>query len=209
MVVIKKTKASMTKNSAAGIIQMAVRKRQFKKKNAAARTIQKVAKKRYPINAITLNPITNSWYVKWFKDPNHKHFSVYSLNTFNRINLHPETRAPKRSRNILLVRVPGKTRTSRPNIMTSPPASASSSYSSNSNNSTNNGRGLGIGRNGFVRFNNNQIVNGISSYHNVHELIQYQPDRLENMMTTWGVRRRDRARRNRIMTMLQRTPLRI
>ena len=107
----------------------------MKKQNKAGLKIKRAIIKAYPVNQVMKEVIKNSWYVKWFKDPNHKHFGVYSVPTFKQLKNHPETRAIKNPRNIMLVRIPGRPKTPRPNIKTSPNRN-SNSNNSNSNSST-------------------------------------------------------------------------
>jgi len=131
-------------------------------RNTAARTIQRAFRKAYPINAISFSPIKGSWYVKWFKDPKHKHFSTYAVNTFKRLTNHPETRAPKNPRNFLLVRIPGRPKTTRPNL--SSPRSSPTGYSSGSNSNNNQ----------FVRFTNDEIISGVTTFYpHYNSIIQY------------------------------------
>lgn len=172
-------------------------------RNKAARTIQRVVKKRqnrYRYNTIALEPITNSWYVKWFKDKKHKHFSVYSLNTFNKLMTrpkptHPETRLEFNPNNVKLVknpRNPPKPGTSRPNITMSPVSSA------------NNKKGWGNGQNGFNHFTNNVILNEIFKNHRSR---LKSDDELEIILTTWGVPTHNRVRRNILIRMIRQRPV--
>lgn len=90
--------------------------KQKQNKNQAATHIQKAIRRFRPVNAITYKGIKDPWHVMWFKDPEHRHYSTYTVNTFKQLKTHPETRAKKTHRNIMLRRTPGTSKTPKPNI---------------------------------------------------------------------------------------------
>ena len=84
--------------------------------NKAATRIQKAIRKARPVNAVTHNAIKDPWHVMWFRDPEHKYYDTYTVNTFKRLKTHPQTRSPKRKRNVMLRRTHRIAKTARPNI---------------------------------------------------------------------------------------------
>ncbi len=86
-------------------------------RHAAARKIQKRWRE-LPRNNVTYNFIRDPYHVLWFKNDNRRHFGRYALNTFRQLNKHPETRAPKRRENVLLIPTRGVSRrgVNRPRI---------------------------------------------------------------------------------------------
>ena len=73
-----------------------------KRRNAAARKIQKKWLG-LPRNNVTYNLIRDPYHVMWFKNADRKHFSRYAMSTYNQLKAHPNTRAPKRKQNVLLI----------------------------------------------------------------------------------------------------------
>jgi hypothetical protein len=92
-----------------------------KRRNAAARKIQKKWLS-LPRNNVTFNLIRDPYHVMWFKNANRKHFSRYATSTYNQLRIHPETRAPKRKQNVLVIPTRGVRRNGVAKPMLFPPS---------------------------------------------------------------------------------------
>jgi hypothetical protein len=108
-------------------------------KNTAARKIQRAFRRRHPYNnSVSMNFIKGPWAVKWYTEPNHRKFSLFSPEVFAELgNTHPLSRRIKRPQNIKLILIPGRKRTSPPHI-NKIPKKRKHSYSNSNSNSNNN-----------------------------------------------------------------------